>query len=687
MKSVEVFISYHQKDNDLREELEKHLATLLREKTIISWSDRQIVAGQEFKGEINKSLNQAGLILLLVSPDFIASDYHWTVEITRALEQNAAGKASVIPVLLRYADWDAPPIDKLSPLPSNRKPIKSWTDRDEAFLEVVKGIREEVKRLVASSNYSPPKQNSANQKPLALKPSADKAPPQSGNQVETDLTLELPLSIGELTYGTEKKIALEDGSITVTVPSSFSPGKKLRIRGKGKLNPITNKRGDLYLKVVSVQKVEVSLEDYQQKLRRYEQELIKVQQWEYPLSDHSREGLKNYQHMLKLRDEDVTLIEEQVTAQELEKREYQVTSLINEADRLRENKKFEEAALKYKAALNLDPNSVYAHNCLGIALSDQGKLDEAIASYRQALQIDPNLADVHNNLGIALFNQGKLDEAIASYRQALQIDPNLADVHNNLGLALSKQGKLDQAIASYRQALQIDPNLADVHNNLGIALFNQGKLDQAIASYRQALQIDPNLADVHNNLGIALSNQGKLDQAIASYRQALQIDPNLAPAHNNLGLALSNQGKLDQAIASFRKALQIDPNYALAHNNLGNALSNQGKLDQAIASYRQALQIDPNLATAHNDLGLALYNQGKLDEAIASYRQALQIDPNYAFAHYRLGNALYDQGKLDEAIAELEIAVRLDPSNTVIRDNLEIYRNKNKGFWGRLFGA
>jgi tetratricopeptide (TPR) repeat protein len=80
-----------------------------------------------------------------------------------------------------------------------------------------------------------------------------------------------------------------------------------------------------------------------------------------------------------------------------------------------------------------------------------------------------------------------------------------------------------------------------------------------------------------------------------------------------------------------------------------------------------------------------LSNQGKLDEAIASYRQALQIDPNLAAAHYNLGSALSNQGKLDEALAELEIAVRLDPSSTLFRENLETIKNKNKGFWGRLF--
>ncbi|QKQ73563.1 toll/interleukin-1 receptor domain-containing protein [Nostoc sp. TCL240-02] len=104
IKSIDVFISYHQKDEELRQEFEIHLASLRRENIITSWNDRKIVAGQEIKGEIDEHLNQAGLILLLISPDFMNSDYHWTVEVTRALEQNATKKACVIPVLLRYTD-------------------------------------------------------------------------------------------------------------------------------------------------------------------------------------------------------------------------------------------------------------------------------------------------------------------------------------------------------------------------------------------------------------------------------------------------------------------------------------------------------------------------------------------------------------------------------------------------------
>jgi tetratricopeptide (TPR) repeat protein len=601
IEPVEVFISYHEKDEKLREELEKHLTTLHREKAITSWHDRKIVAGQEIKGEIDKYLNRAGLILLLVSPDFLASDYHWTVEITRALERNAAGKARVILVLLRHADWETAPIDKLSPLPRNRQPVKSWTDWDEAFLQIIRGIREEVERLVANSNYSPPKQTSTAQKPLALKPSAEKAPSQSGS-TSTDLTLELPLTIGELTYGTKKRIALEDGSINVTIPPGLSQGKKPRIPGKGRLNPLTQKRGDLYLKIVSTQGVEVSLEDYQQKLRQYEQELTKALQVEYPLSEYSIEGLKNYKRLLGLRNEDIALLEERVTEQELEKRQYQATILMNEADRLYEQEKLEEAALKYKAALRLDPKSLYAHTALGSVLYQQGKVEEGIAEYRQALRLDPNDAQAHCCLGMVLYDQGKLEEAIAEYRQVLRLNPDDAGAYYFLGIALYDQGKLGEAIAEYSQALRLDPNDAIAHYSLGLALYDQGKLEEAISEYRQALRLNPNDAIAHNNLGSALEAQGKREEAITCYHEALRLNPNDAIAHINLGLALHAQGKREEAIACYHEALRLNPNDADAHNNLGIALYAQGKLEEAIAELEQAVRLDPSSTLLRDNL-------------------------------------------------------------------------------------
>src|SRR4029079_7029762 len=104
--SIEVFLSYAREDEPLLGELVKHLGLLKRQGVIRDWHDREMTAGTEWKGQIDRHLDTAGVILLLVSADFIASDYCWDVEVKRALERHDRGEARVIPVILRHVDWD-----------------------------------------------------------------------------------------------------------------------------------------------------------------------------------------------------------------------------------------------------------------------------------------------------------------------------------------------------------------------------------------------------------------------------------------------------------------------------------------------------------------------------------------------------------------------------------------------------
>src|SRR5690349_17931113 len=106
---IEVFYSYAHEDELLREKLDKHLSILKRTGVIAGWHDRNITAGREWAGEISAHLGSAGVILLLVSADFLASDYCYDVELTRALERHEAGEARVIPVILRSVDWRGAP--------------------------------------------------------------------------------------------------------------------------------------------------------------------------------------------------------------------------------------------------------------------------------------------------------------------------------------------------------------------------------------------------------------------------------------------------------------------------------------------------------------------------------------------------------------------------------------------------
>lgn len=146
---VLVFFSYTHKDEALRDELAVHLAMLKREGTISEWHDRRIGAGQEWAGEIDANLEAAHTILLLVSPDFLASDYCYDIEVRAAMRRHEAGEARVIPVILRPCDWSRAPFSKLQGLPKDAKPVTLWPNRDEAFLDVAKGIRRVAEEMVA----------------------------------------------------------------------------------------------------------------------------------------------------------------------------------------------------------------------------------------------------------------------------------------------------------------------------------------------------------------------------------------------------------------------------------------------------------------------------------------------------------------------------------------------------------
>jgi tetratricopeptide (TPR) repeat protein len=150
--TVEIFFSYSHKDEALREELEKQLSLLKRQGFIMGWHDRRIIAGQEWEGEIDTHLNTAQIILLLISPDFMASDYCYDREMQRAMERHEAGEAYVIPIILRPVDWHGAPFGKLQALPKNGKPVTRWSNHDEAFLDVTKGIRAAVENFQANSN-------------------------------------------------------------------------------------------------------------------------------------------------------------------------------------------------------------------------------------------------------------------------------------------------------------------------------------------------------------------------------------------------------------------------------------------------------------------------------------------------------------------------------------------------------
>src|SRR5271157_5384812 len=222
-KLLVIFISYSHKDDKLREDVEKHLSNLRRQNIVRSWHYRKITAGTEWKGQIDHYLDSAGIILLLVSADLIASDYCWDVEIARAMEQHEAGTARVIPVILRPVDWQSAPFGKLQALPKNAKPVTTWRNRDAAFLDVVSGIRAAIGEMTSET------------RPASMAGGMGRA------KIIVEIVIETPDSTGSLEVALQpviqrireevpgvEVVRVRKGSIILTLGLAREEGERLR---------------------------------------------------------------------------------------------------------------------------------------------------------------------------------------------------------------------------------------------------------------------------------------------------------------------------------------------------------------------------------------------------------------------------------------------------------------------------
>ena len=157
---VKIFFCYAHEDEALLNKLKAHLRPLQRQGLIDIWHDRDISAGTEWEREISKHLNEADIILLLVSPDFMNSDYCYSIEMKRAIERHERGETVVIPIILRHVFWQGV-LGKLQALPTDAKPITGggWRNKDEALFDVTNGIRNKAEQLILTFRFKEAYQN------------------------------------------------------------------------------------------------------------------------------------------------------------------------------------------------------------------------------------------------------------------------------------------------------------------------------------------------------------------------------------------------------------------------------------------------------------------------------------------------------------------------------------------------
>jgi len=186
-------------------------------------------------------------------------------------------------------------------------------------------------------------------------------------------------------------------------------------------------------------------------------------------------------------------------------------------------------------ALEVTGENRVARTALGVTLADEyRRYDEALVHCRKAVELDPADAEARYNLGNALLGAGRTDEAIAAYRDTITRNPSVVKAHYNLGQALASQRQYEAAIAAWAEALRLDPGYADASKNIGTALSLLGRHDEALAQFESVLSRAPRDAEAWCGIGWTRSRMGDPARAKEAFERALAIDPSSEPARQAL---------------------------------------------------------------------------------------------------------------------------------------------------------
>jgi tetratricopeptide (TPR) repeat protein len=352
-------------------------------------------------------------------------------------------------------------------------------------------------------------------------------------------------------------------------------------------------------------------------------------------------------------------------------------ALVNWGDGLRAQKRYEEAAQKYREAVEVDPGYANAYNGLGLTFAEQEQYDEAIKQYRRAdeLWAKANSADRKFALvswGNVLGGRKLYEEAIQKYREAIEVDPEYDAAHNGLGLAFAAQEHYDEAIEQYRRADALLAKASPAERKFvqvfwGDALQAQKLYEEAAQKYREAIQVDPEDAVAYNRLGLAFAAQEHYDDAIEQYRQADARWAKASPTDRKFALwnwafTLLEQENFEDAIAKLNQAVKVAPKDPDGFAYYGHALGNSWQYREAVAQFEHAVMMAPDRPSYHHSRAHFLFLTGQYTEGWKEWHIARDCYESALREELRTAEdfscALYFADVLREVFAEYEESKR-----------------------------
>ncbi|MGD1808138.1 tetratricopeptide repeat protein [Dapis sp. BLCC M126] len=359
-------------------------------------------------------------------------------------------------------------------------------------------------------------------------------------------------------------------------------------------------------------------------------------------------------------------------------------------DILRKHGQHQLAIDYYHNALKNFPKNEFAYGLIGDTYREINQFNEAIDYYQKGIELSPENVLLYIRLGGILKEQRNFKQAISYYRQAMELNPDNSLVYIGLGDVCREQGNLEESITYYQDGLKLElsPETFWFYIRLGGIFRDQGNLEQAISYYRQAMELNPDNSLVYIGLGDICRKHGNLEEAIIYYQDGLnrEFTPETVWLYIRLGAIFRDQGNLEQAVSYYRQAMELNPDNSWIYIGLGDIYREQGNLEEAIVYYQDGLNRELSCKNVwlYIRLGGAFRAQGNLEKAVSYYQQAMELKPDNSWVDIGLGDVCREQGNLEEAIVYYQDGLEALPQDYWLHIKLGEVFNQVGNFAGAI---
>jgi tetratricopeptide (TPR) repeat protein len=302
----------------------------------------------------------------------------------------------------------------------------------------------------------------------------------------------------------------------------------------------------------------------------------------------------------------------------------------------------------------------------GEAFLKDKKFQEASIEFRNAIQVDDRLASAHWGLAQAFEGLQRWPDMIDELRRTIDLDANNLDARVKLGnyyLAPAKRTPemIAEADRLAKDVLQKNPNHIEGHILMATVLFAQDKHDEALAELKHAIELDPKRVESILSLARYYMNVRDAPHAEETFRQALAVNENSAVVHSEYGKFLVQIGRGEQAEAEFRRAVEVEPSNHDARFVLASFYLVNKQLDKAEEAYKALADLDKERPEGRAILADFYSSIGRYDDAVNIYREIVTKAPDYSRGRYRLSEILLQRGDTAGASEQVEAVLKANP--------------------------